>query len=377
MGKDRIALHNFSAKKATQISFSKGDVITNVQEGKEGGWWTGEVNGKTGSFPSTYTKESDDGGKKEEKSKSKRDKKEKSSKDKKEKSEESSDSKASNQELDGELKAAQRRNSDLEADKKSLEARVERLHNEMEYTNKELTMLRAARDDAENLARKVTIQREAAEGELESVRTRAADSSSTLSKLRQELDQCRSDYSQARMDLNVEKQRVATLESEVAEKSTKLTVTHEQLMSAKEVAQTERQQFTKELNDFNCRVQSEVEKRLSAEYARRTKQALEDGKRELHDSLAEVNRNVAASITELNAQLAAKNTECNSQAAEISNLKKKVEQLEQEKIMAKAMSPSEGAGSGGTSSGGSYVASHNRRQNTSLAQSRAAGKKRS
>ena len=47
------------------------------------------------------------------------------------------------------------RNSDLEADKKSLEARVERLHNEMEYTNKELTMLRAARDDAENLARKV------------------------------------------------------------------------------------------------------------------------------------------------------------------------------------------------------------------------------
>uniref|UniRef100_A0A8D8VEL4 Intersectin-1 n=1 Tax=Cacopsylla melanoneura TaxID=428564 RepID=A0A8D8VEL4_9HEMI len=49
-----VALHTFSAKKGSQISFKKGDIIT-VSETQEF-WWYGEIGGAEGWFPKTYVK---------------------------------------------------------------------------------------------------------------------------------------------------------------------------------------------------------------------------------------------------------------------------------------------------------------------------------
>lgn len=50
------ALHNFKGTNNDELCFSKGDIVT-VTQTMEGGWWEGTLNGKTGWFPSNYTKE--------------------------------------------------------------------------------------------------------------------------------------------------------------------------------------------------------------------------------------------------------------------------------------------------------------------------------
>lgn len=47
-----LALYTYTAQSADELSFHKGSVITVL--GKEGEWWKGEVNEKTGLFPSNY-----------------------------------------------------------------------------------------------------------------------------------------------------------------------------------------------------------------------------------------------------------------------------------------------------------------------------------
>ena len=47
-----LALYTYTAQSADELSFHKGSVITVL--GKEGEWWRGEVNEKTGLFPSNY-----------------------------------------------------------------------------------------------------------------------------------------------------------------------------------------------------------------------------------------------------------------------------------------------------------------------------------
>ena len=54
MDEYRIALWDVTAEAADEISFKKGDRIK-VTGKDPSGWWTGEVNGKLGNFPSNYT----------------------------------------------------------------------------------------------------------------------------------------------------------------------------------------------------------------------------------------------------------------------------------------------------------------------------------
>ena len=46
------ALYDFSGGQADELSFSKGDIITVF--GKQEEWYSGELNGRTGIFPSNY-----------------------------------------------------------------------------------------------------------------------------------------------------------------------------------------------------------------------------------------------------------------------------------------------------------------------------------
>ena len=49
-----VALHDFNAGSPDELSFKAGDQIA-VQNEVLDGWWMGELNGKTGLFPTTYT----------------------------------------------------------------------------------------------------------------------------------------------------------------------------------------------------------------------------------------------------------------------------------------------------------------------------------
>lgn len=49
-----VALHDFNAGSSDELSFKAGDQIS-VQNEVLDGWWMGELNGKTGLFPTTYT----------------------------------------------------------------------------------------------------------------------------------------------------------------------------------------------------------------------------------------------------------------------------------------------------------------------------------
>jgi hypothetical protein len=44
----------FSPENPDELPFQKGDIIS-VLEKNDDGWWRGELNGKTGMFPSNYT----------------------------------------------------------------------------------------------------------------------------------------------------------------------------------------------------------------------------------------------------------------------------------------------------------------------------------
>lgn len=50
------ARFNFQQTNEDELSFTKGDIIT-VIRAEEGGWWEGNLNGKTGWFPSNYVRE--------------------------------------------------------------------------------------------------------------------------------------------------------------------------------------------------------------------------------------------------------------------------------------------------------------------------------
>lgn len=49
-----IALYDYDATDEGELSFHEGDRIVVVEE-SDSGWWTGELNGVTGTFPSNYT----------------------------------------------------------------------------------------------------------------------------------------------------------------------------------------------------------------------------------------------------------------------------------------------------------------------------------
>ena len=50
-----IAIFDNEPDDADELAFKVGDRIT-VLKKDNSGWWTGSVNGKTGMFPSNYTK---------------------------------------------------------------------------------------------------------------------------------------------------------------------------------------------------------------------------------------------------------------------------------------------------------------------------------
>lgn len=50
------ARFNFKQNNEDELSFTKGDVLV-VTRQEEGGWWEGNLNGKTGWFPSNYVRE--------------------------------------------------------------------------------------------------------------------------------------------------------------------------------------------------------------------------------------------------------------------------------------------------------------------------------
>jgi len=47
------ALANFKAENEDEVSFKKGDIVEVVEE-EDTGWWTVEINGKTGAVPGNY-----------------------------------------------------------------------------------------------------------------------------------------------------------------------------------------------------------------------------------------------------------------------------------------------------------------------------------
>lgn len=49
------AKYAYQARKADELSYAKGDIITVRKEGKN--WWMGELNGATGVFAITYVDE--------------------------------------------------------------------------------------------------------------------------------------------------------------------------------------------------------------------------------------------------------------------------------------------------------------------------------
>ncbi|XP_045910893.1 nostrin [Micropterus dolomieu] len=50
------ALYNFTSEQDDELSLKEGDLL-DIHKKEENGWWFGELNGKTGHFPSTYVEE--------------------------------------------------------------------------------------------------------------------------------------------------------------------------------------------------------------------------------------------------------------------------------------------------------------------------------
>ena len=50
-----VVLYEYSAQLPDELSLRVGDVITKVER-MEGGWWKGELAGKTGMFPDNFVK---------------------------------------------------------------------------------------------------------------------------------------------------------------------------------------------------------------------------------------------------------------------------------------------------------------------------------
>jgi len=47
-----LALYDFDAREANELSFKSGDVVTVLSQ--DGEWWTAELHGHTGTVPSNY-----------------------------------------------------------------------------------------------------------------------------------------------------------------------------------------------------------------------------------------------------------------------------------------------------------------------------------
>lgn len=47
--------YEYEAEQEDELSIKVGDIIKNVSTA-EGGWWEGEINGKTGMFPDNFVK---------------------------------------------------------------------------------------------------------------------------------------------------------------------------------------------------------------------------------------------------------------------------------------------------------------------------------
>ena len=53
--KKRRALFDYAAQEPNELTFRDGDIITIVEETANSEWWTGELKGAVGLFPSNYT----------------------------------------------------------------------------------------------------------------------------------------------------------------------------------------------------------------------------------------------------------------------------------------------------------------------------------
>ena len=55
-----LALYSYKADNADELTFYKGSVITVLSKDADEGWWHGELDNKTGLFPSNYVQTLDD-----------------------------------------------------------------------------------------------------------------------------------------------------------------------------------------------------------------------------------------------------------------------------------------------------------------------------
>ena len=55
-----LALYSYTADNADELTFHKGSVITVLSKDADAGWWHGELDNKTGLFPSNYVQALDD-----------------------------------------------------------------------------------------------------------------------------------------------------------------------------------------------------------------------------------------------------------------------------------------------------------------------------
>lgn len=74
--------------------------------------------------------------------------------------------------------------------------------------------------------------------------------------------------------------------------------------------------------EFNLRVQKEVERRLTEELSRRNSNALAEGTRELQEALRDVRRQCASAVNQLNQELAEKSAELSIAQAELDKLRR-------------------------------------------------------
>jgi len=51
------ALYDYQASQEGDLEFKEGDIITVTDTSDPDGWWVGELNGASGSFPSNYVEQ--------------------------------------------------------------------------------------------------------------------------------------------------------------------------------------------------------------------------------------------------------------------------------------------------------------------------------
>lgn len=51
-----VALWDYEGETSAELSFKEGDILVLLEKLEEGGWWVGELNGRSGSFPKDYVR---------------------------------------------------------------------------------------------------------------------------------------------------------------------------------------------------------------------------------------------------------------------------------------------------------------------------------